>query len=331
MNTTTSLPVILSMSTTKSPFPNARFNAKDWDEVRMAFGSSILVDTSLCSLAQNLEGLDWPLKGPEEIPAKYIDLSYAEMRESLALRGQSPRVADYLIGILKETLAFDEPFGDMVTQSEQSAARENPVVKTLAKLKIPAEFPVALSALSPETLLFCRLENIVTLGEFALMAQRMAGSVIVGGDFRALLNALSNVDEKTLARYLPFRPGATGLHFIEGVAQAVCSQPVAVQAALAKRLKQPLPPAAADLAGGVSAEQVTSARDALARHADSLRAFCEEDHAELLWQLSGGANPRQLVSILRDPIIEAVVADLIAPPVKQNTGLFSRLMSWWRK
>ena len=31
--------------------------AKDWDEIRTAFASSIMVDTSLNSLAQNLDGL----------------------------------------------------------------------------------------------------------------------------------------------------------------------------------------------------------------------------------------------------------------------------------
>jgi len=38
------------------------FTAKDWDEVRSAFASSIMVDTALSSLAQNLDGPDWPVK-----------------------------------------------------------------------------------------------------------------------------------------------------------------------------------------------------------------------------------------------------------------------------
>ena len=40
--------------------------AKDWDEVRTAFATSIMVDTSLSSLAQNLDAPDWPLKGKDE-------------------------------------------------------------------------------------------------------------------------------------------------------------------------------------------------------------------------------------------------------------------------
>ena len=48
----------------------------------------------------------------------------------------------------------------------------------------------------------------------------MAQNVIVGGDFRKLLNALSHVDEQAIAEVLPFRRGATGLHLIEALALA---------------------------------------------------------------------------------------------------------------
>jgi hypothetical protein len=320
------------LNPTPSPFPSSRYTAKDWDEVRIAFGSSILVDTALSSLAQNLEGLAWPLSGRDERPSKYIDLSYAEMREMLALSGQSPRVADYLIGILKETLSFDEPFGDMVVQSEVSTSRDNPLVKNLAKLKIPADFPVTLTALSPETLLFCSLEGVTTLGEFAFMAQRMAGTVIVGGDFRGLLNALSIIDEKTLARYLPFRPGSTGLHYLEGLAQGIGAQPVAIQAALARKLKMELPEAAEELARGVSDEQLAKAKSDLLLHATTLRGYCAEEYAELQAQIAAGTSPRRLVAVLCDPAIEVVVADLITPAApKTEAGLFARLARWFKK
>eukprot|EP01035_Chromulina_nebulosa_P052927 gene52927-72240_t len=36
--------------------------AKDWDEVRAAFATSIMVDTAISSLAQNLDAPDWPIK-----------------------------------------------------------------------------------------------------------------------------------------------------------------------------------------------------------------------------------------------------------------------------
>ena len=106
--------------------------AKDWDEARTAFSTSIMVDTALTSLAQNLDAADWPIKGKDETPSKYIDLSFDEVVELLQLKGQKPERVDQLVSILKETLAFDSPFGEMVTQAEASSARDNQLLKNLA-------------------------------------------------------------------------------------------------------------------------------------------------------------------------------------------------------
>lgn len=204
---------------------------QDWDEVRKAFSSSIMVDTALSSLAQNLDGPDWPLAG--ETPANYIDLTFEEMREWLAVKGLTPDNGDLLISILRDTLAFDNPFGEMVAQNEAAAERDNQLLKNMAKLGIPQEVPVGLLALSPDTMEFCRSENIETLGGLALFAQGMSQSVIVGGDFRKLLNSLSHIDEAGIAEVLPFRPGEPGLHLVEALAQATRSSDPAAHAALA--------------------------------------------------------------------------------------------------
>lgn len=194
--------------------------AKDWDAVRGAFASSIMVDTSLNSLAQNLDGPEWPIKGKDETPAKYVDLTFTEVVELLELKGQKPERIDQLIGILKETLAFDSPFGEMVEQTQAASERDNPLLKNLAKLNIPENFPIALTMLDAGTVEFCKLEKLSTLGEFAVFAQSMSQNVIVGGDFRKMLNALSHVDERALAEVLPFRVGHKGLHLVEAFAQA---------------------------------------------------------------------------------------------------------------
>ncbi len=211
----------------------AKYTIRDWDETRAAFATSIMVNTAISSLAQNLDGPDWPLKGKDETPAKYIDLAYEEVIEYLALKAQPPERIDQLIGILKETLSFDEPFGDMVTQNEESERRDNQMLRNMARLEIPESFPIALSALSKETLDFCRLEKLGTLGEFAVFAQGMAQNVIVGGDFRKLLNALSHVDEQALSEVLPFRRGAKGLHLVEALGLAAGSAAPADGAAAA--------------------------------------------------------------------------------------------------
>ncbi len=193
---------------------------KDWDEVRTAFASSIMVDTPISSLAQNLDGPTWPVKSKDETPAKYIDLSYGEALELLALKGQTDDKLDLLISIMKETLAFDSPFGDMIEQTEAAAERDNPLLKNMARIGIPVKFPISLTALNADTIEFCKLEDLKSLGEFAVFAQEMSQNVIIGGDFRKLLNALSNLDENTLTEILPFRKGTKGLHLVEALGQA---------------------------------------------------------------------------------------------------------------
>jgi hypothetical protein len=198
-----------------------KFSEKDWDEVRTAFASSIMVDTPISSLAQNLDGPVWPVKSKEETPAKYIDLSYGEALELLALKGQTDDKLDLLISIMKETLAFDSPFGDMIEQTAAVTERDNPLLKNMNRIGIPVKFPISLTALSADTVEFCKLEDLKTLGEFAVFAQEMSQNVIIGGDFRRLLNALSNLDEITLTEILPYRKGSKGLHLVEALAQAV--------------------------------------------------------------------------------------------------------------
>jgi hypothetical protein len=155
--------------------------AKEWDTIRAAFASSIMVDTSLGSLAQNLDGPEWPIKGKDETPAAYIDLTLEEVVELLALKGQPETRIDDLAGILRETLAFDDPFGEMVEQSAAQEGQDNPLRKNLAKLRIPEDFPITLTGLSAGTREFCALEKLGTLGEFAVFAQGMSRQVIVGG------------------------------------------------------------------------------------------------------------------------------------------------------
>lgn len=269
--------------------------AQDWNEVRTAFASSIMVDTSLSSLAQNLDGPDWPIKGKDETPAKYIDLSFEEVVELLQLKGQAPERIDQLIGLLKETLAFDSPFGDMVEQTQAASERDNPLLKNLAKLGIPENFPIALTALEPGTLEFCKLEKLSTLGEFAVAAQGMAQNVIVGGDFKKLLNALSHVDEATLTEVLPYRRGQKGLHLIEAIAQAV------------------------------------KAPDAAAR-AERATTWFRDELAALEKELAAGGSAERYFVALGDPALEQRAVDLLRPhlrvpvpkaaPEKKKGGIF---------
>jgi hypothetical protein len=263
--------------------PEPKYTEKDWDDVRTAFASSIMVDTQISSLAQNLDGPSWPVKTKDETPSKYIDLSYGEALELLALKGQSAEKLDLLISILKETLAFDSPFGDMVEQTEAASARDNPLLKNMSRINVPENFPITLTALGSDTVEFCKLENLKTLGEFAVFAQGMSQNVIIGGDFRKLLNALSNLDEATLGEILPFRRGAKGLHLIEALGHAA-------------RLPNPMP----------------RAKEAAAWFAD--------DFSQLKRDYTDDDSLARLLGVLGNLELERKVAELIRQMVKPGSG-----------
>jgi len=263
--------------------PEPKFNEKDWDEIRTGFASSIMVDTQISSLAQNLDGPTWSVKSKDETPAKYIDLSYDEALELLAFKGQTADKLDLLITILKETLAFDSPFGDMIEQTEAAAARDNPLLKNMARIGVAENFPISLTALSSDTVEFCKLENLKTLGEFAVFAQGMSQNVIIGGDFRKLLNALSNLDESTLTDILPFRKGAKGLHLVEALAQAT-----------------------------KSANPMPKAKEA--------SVWFKEDFAQIQKDFADGTGVARHLGVLGNIELEKKVSDLLRQLIKPGAG-----------
>lgn len=279
--------------------------ARDWNRVRAAFATSIMVDTPLASLAPDMDGRPWPLSGPDETPAAYLDFDYDVVVEMLALRGQpAVRVAD-LINLLQGTLAFDDPFGEMVEHRTQQAERDNPIRRNLAKLGIPESFPIALCTLEPSTHEFCRLEGLAKLEEFAVFTQGMARNVTMGGDFKASLSALSHIDEQVIARLLPYRPGTPGLHLIKGVR-------------LAGR-------AAPDNARGALGEAVV----VRARVQSLIHHFGEQVEA-LRERLAQGESWARLVAVLNDAELEPVVADLLRPHLSPEESPPPQ-RSWWRR
>lgn len=284
------------MTTTMTPPTTA---AKAWDDVRTAFASSIMVDTALSSLAQNLDGLEWPISGSDETPSAYIDLTYQELCLRLSSRGQASG-AELLTRILRETLAFDQPFGDMVKQTEAASQRDNALLRTLSRLGIPEDFPIGLTALDEAARELCRLEGMRTLGQFALFSQGLSQTVIVGGDFRRLLNVLAHVDERALADLLPFRPGSTSLHLAESLGQ------------------------------GARTEHAPE------HTARALEWFAKE-FAD--WQRQAAENPsfiaRQL-AVLNDAVLEKQITLLLAPhlsvrssrPSYERPGLWAGFVRW---
>jgi hypothetical protein len=299
--------------------PDPTTTAQDWNEVRAVFATSIMVNTALGSLAQNLDGPDWPIPGPDETPAAYIDLTFDEVRDALALKGQTADCVDQLVTILRETLAFDSPFEEMVAQVEAAEQKENQFLKNLARLEIPEDFPLQFVALETDTREFCQLEQVSTIGALAVFAQDLSQNVIVGGDFRALLNALAQSDEPALAKFLPLRAGAKGLHLPEALALRLRAQSTPMRAALARKVGGKLTAQEAAAAASVPKERVQTVEAALRVQVAHLAADWFQADLEQLQQqvVAGTPLARQLV-VLGDPAIEAVVANLLKPYLKST-------------
>lgn len=287
-----------------------KYGAEDWDRVRKAFGTSLMADVSLNSLAQNLDLPEWPIEGVTEFPSKYIDLTFEELATMPGL-AEHPERIQQLVTVLKETLAFDEPFSEMVPAEESE--KENPILKNMAKLGLPENFPMTLVALTEETRSYCTTENITTLKEFAIFAQHLAQAMVVAGDFRALLNALSHVDEATLALYLPYRPGVKGLHLIEGLALTVRAHSEEVRAGLAKHFGARLNPTDLARAAQATPLELSGAQVLLAQFAASYVEYFSDDLAALQQQVDAGVPLGRLASVLNDAIVETTVTNLLKP------------------
>jgi len=286
-------------ATPAQPAPvRARISPVQWDELRIAFHRSMMIETSLSSLAQNIDGCVWTHEGPDEKPSAYIDLTHAEALKRLQILGRPPAALDQLAEILRGTLAFDESFGEMVEIAGKAEAGADPVRRNLGKLGIPLDFPVALCAFTPATQTFCGREDIRTLDDFFAFARTASRQVIVGGVFRDLRNAVVHIDETTLARHLPFRPRAVGLHLAEAVALLVRPLPIEERMALARQ------PASAPAALRV---QIAARADHFATQAAEMRAV-----------LAQGMPLTRHVVALDDLSLESAVSALLslhlAPP-----------------
>jgi len=315
----------------------AKFSSSEWDEIRKKFHHSIMAETSLVSLAQNLDTKEWPHSGEDEKPSKYIDFNYEELLMLPEIAGNAAK-ADHLIGILKETLAFDDPFGEMVAQVEETSAKENPILKTLARLQIPENYPLALANFSEGTRVVCASEGLKTIGEFANLGQQMSTRVVLGGDFRNALNALTHGDEEGIGQFLPYRKGSTGLHLAEAIGLIPAALPRADQVSLAKAYGAKLSPSDSALAKPLSKDQVEKQEAMMRVTAAAAFDWFKADKEALLKQLADGSTLDRYFTVLNDPPREAIAVRLAtsvlknipgalgAPPVEEKKGgFFSKL------
>ncbi len=299
-----------------------RIAPAEWDSLRLAFHGSPLLEAPLHALAQNIDGCAWPMEGQDEKPSAYIDLSYGEALARLRAQGLAPARLDALAEILRGTLTFDASFGEMAEVASGAEAAVDPIRRNLDRLGIPADFPLALCNLPPGTLHFCEREGLHTLGAFLDFSRGASRAVIIGGEFRDLLNAVTHVDEETLARHLPFRPRNHGLHLVEAMGHLVRPLGVEERIALARDSASPSPE--------------------LRSKAARLIEYFDEQSARLRSAVASGVPYARLVVSLEDLSLESAVAGLLrlytepspAPKVaalesKPKPGRRDWRPAWW--
>ncbi len=105
--------------------------------------STIWLTKPFTSLAQNLDLADGPLTGPGKKLARYFDYNYSRLF-LLPEVGRCGERAEQLIAIAKETLVFDDPFCDMISQIEEAVERGNSILRAFAWLKTQEDYPFSL-------------------------------------------------------------------------------------------------------------------------------------------------------------------------------------------
>ncbi len=251
----------------------------------------MLVNTSLRSLADNIDGCSWPVDDPDETPARFIDLTRSDAIARLAEEDLPPAKLDLLANILRGTLAFDSSLGDMLEISHQAEPESNLVLRNLDRLGIPRDFPVRLCNFTPDMHRICLRERVATIHDFINLGRGEANLETAADDIRRLLNAFSHIDEQVVARFLPYRIKTCGLYLIEAIGHVARALPAEERERLVREPASITPELRARLAAYANhfAEQTTRIRSA---------------HA-------GGTRLDRLVAPLDDLSIEPTAAALL--------------------
>ncbi len=316
------------------PSPDAQL-AELWEQVRKKFATSTMVEIKLTSLAQNAETEDWPLPGDDETPSKYIDFSYDELKMLPEFAPEPSRIA-LLIDILHETLAFDDPFGDMAEQIEETtAAGDMTVRKVLKELEIPEDYPIALTNLDDEAKELCSSEGIENVGQFADFAQGMAQSVVIGGDFRTFLNAMTQKDEEEIANFLPFRPKSTGLYVPEAFGMVIRRLSGDEKFSLLKQYGKKFSAEEERKHSALSREAVNRLEAKLYNKMDPILAYFTDEKTKLAGMAQSGEGLERYFLVLNDPDAEEIAIHILrmvlhvkgtrAPVAEKKKGFFGRL------
>lgn len=307
------------MAVKARPSLGCKTSPTQWDKTRKAFGSSLMLELKLDSLAQNLELDGWPVDGDEETPAKYIEFTLEELAVMSEFHGKPARI-DLLHKILSENLSQDEEFEDMVIPINQNLDKTDVLLQVLRKRDIPLDYPFALLVLPKNVRETAPTEQVKTLGQFVQFYQRISEKGVVLGEIKAILQAISAGDEPRLATWMPFRPGASGFHLIEAIALIVKSLDQDTLKSLLKKYGKKLDPADDYMLKSSWQDNARKGEEAIRTGTENLAQWFKKDLVEVQQIVSGGQSmdlDRYLLP-LGDSDLELIVAHAIIQFTQKN-------------
>jgi len=291
-----------------SKTPIEKYSAEEWDHIRKRFFNSILNDTEIAKLGQNV-GVSWPFKGKGETASKYIEYDFEELQSVPGLVGKKSRIKS-LMDILRETLAFDDPFSDMVDTVESESEEDDTFERILAKLEIPPSYPTEFVHFEAGTKELLKNEDVNTLIEIIHFGQKIARNVVVGGDLKSFLNGLAHKDEVGITKHLPYRRGIRGLHLAEAIGLIAGDLSDAAQLQLLVQADTGLTEEEDKLLAKASSLNVEAsiklAIDEVAKVSDWFTA----EAADLKQVFNTGGSPERFFIMINDPRRERIALEL---------------------
>lgn len=285
-----------------------KYSAEEWNHIRKRFFNSILNDTEISKLGQNV-GIPWPFKDKGETASKYIEYDFEELQSVPGLIGK-PRRIQILMDILRETLAFDDPFSDMVDTVDSESEEDDTFERILAKLEIPPSYPQEFIHFETDTRELLKSEDVHTLLEVIHFGQKIARNVVVGGDLKTFLNGLAHKDEVGISKHLPYRRGTRGLHLAEAIGLIARDLPEAPQLRLLTQADHSLTDEEiAKLEKASSLNTEASIKSAVNQVAKVSEWFTAEA-ADLEQVFSTGGSPERYFIMINDPRRERIALEL---------------------
>ncbi len=285
-----------------------KYTAEEWEHLCKRFFNSILNDTEIAKLGQNV-GISWPFKGSDETPLKYIDYSFEELQEVPGLIGKKTRVRK-LMDILRETLAFDDPFGDMVDSVEAESQEDDTFERILTKLNIPSDFPVALIEFEKGTHELLKNEGVENLIKVIHFGQSLARNVVIGGDLKTFLNSLAHKDEAGIKKHLPYRNGERGLHLSEAFGLVAANLSPALQLEILHESGLELSEEEEAQRNQASSLNREAGLKLAKERVEAICKYFSTEAAELQELLAAGGSPERYFLLINDQRVERIAVFL---------------------